>query len=172
MAQTQWKGSRQSARQWSGGRMMTANVAHELTALGGARNNLSGQSRNGGHTATANAVHEGRVSTSTGGSLTGLSGAQFETLLNMIAAHEGRNESLDFLFVPAFNYNLISVGQLSKDMDCLITFLPELCLIQDRVSKRTVGLGKLQRGGLLPTMGGILGIGLLGIMSWLKRHLA
>ncbi|PKI79314.1 hypothetical protein CRG98_000259, partial [Punica granatum] len=52
----------------------------------------------------------------------------------------------DVLFVLEFNCNLISVGQLSREMDCLVTFLPDLCLIQDRVSKRTVGLGELQRG--------------------------
>ncbi|PKH47914.1 hypothetical protein CRG98_050403 [Punica granatum] len=231
----QWRGS----GQWNGGRSVVANVAQEgpSAALGGGTNQFSrgtrqwtGGNPNSGwaggnfnsgwaggnpHSGLSNAVHEGRIPNSMGNSLSGLSNTQFETLLNIIAAHEGRNEPLvsnnnnfisiegsewiidtgalrhmtgcvecldnlrsiddkihiyipngnstratstgivrlggsfvlqDVLFVPTFNCNWISVGQLSKDMDYFVTFLPELCIIQDRVSKRTVGLGELRRG--------------------------
>ena len=33
------------------------------------------------------------------------------------------------LYVPSFQFNLISVGKLTHDANCIITFLPNSCLI-------------------------------------------
>ncbi|XP_074291346.1 uncharacterized protein LOC141618136 [Silene latifolia] len=51
------------------------------------------------------------------------------------------------LFVPDFNCNLISVYQLSIDLDYNIQFTNSSCVIQDRVSKMTIDTGE-QHGRL------------------------
>ncbi|XP_074315341.1 uncharacterized protein LOC141651532 [Silene latifolia] len=51
------------------------------------------------------------------------------------------------LFISDFNFNLISIYQLSKDIDCEINFTNNTCVIQDRMSKKTIGTGE-QRGRL------------------------
>ncbi|XP_074299397.1 uncharacterized protein LOC141630486 [Silene latifolia] len=51
------------------------------------------------------------------------------------------------LFVPDFNCNLVSIYQLSKDLDCEIKFTNNICVIQDRISKKTIGTGE-QKGRL------------------------
>ncbi|KAL9226203.1 hypothetical protein vseg_002041 [Gypsophila vaccaria] len=43
------------------------------------------------------------------------------------------------LFVPDFNCNLVSIFQLSKDIDCEVKFTNNTCVIQDRISKKTIG---------------------------------
>ncbi|XP_074292009.1 uncharacterized protein LOC141618841 [Silene latifolia] len=53
----------------------------------------------------------------------------------------------DVLFVPDFNCNLVSIYQLSKDLDCEIKFTNNTCVIQDRISKKTIGTGE-QKGRL------------------------
>lgn len=39
---------------------------------------------------------------------------------------------LMFSLVSTFDRNFISIGQLSGDMNCIVTFCSDLCLIQDR----------------------------------------
>lgn len=50
------------------------------------------------------------------------------------------------LFVPDFKCNLISVAQLTHDLGCQVMFISDLCVIQDRTSRMTIGLGELQGG--------------------------
>ena len=50
------------------------------------------------------------------------------------------------LCVPSFQFNLISVGKLIHDANCLVTFLSNSCLIQDQSSKKMIGAGKLHGG--------------------------
>lgn len=47
------------------------------------------------------------------------------------------------LCVPSFQFNLISVGKLIHDANCLVTLLSNSCLIQDQSSKKMIGAGKL-----------------------------
>ena len=42
----------------------------------------------------------------------------------------------NILCVPSFNFNLISVSQLTKTLSCCLVFLSNLCFIQDLVEKR------------------------------------
>ncbi|XP_074302565.1 uncharacterized protein LOC141634213 [Silene latifolia] len=51
------------------------------------------------------------------------------------------------LFVPEFECNLISVYQLSTDLDCTVQFTKSSCVIQDRASKTKIGTFD-QRGRL------------------------
>lgn len=51
------------------------------------------------------------------------------------------------LLVPTFDCNLISIAQLSADINCTITFCSDLCLIQDRTSRRMLGVGE-HKGGI------------------------
>ena len=50
------------------------------------------------------------------------------------------------LCVPSFQFNLISVGKLTHDANCIVTFLPNSCLIQDQSSRKVIGAGKLHDG--------------------------
>ncbi|KAK9666632.1 hypothetical protein RND81_14G199700 [Saponaria officinalis] len=52
----------------------------------------------------------------------------------------------DVLYVPSLNCNLISVSQLITDAHCVLYFNKNFCLIQDRVSKTTIGRGELRDG--------------------------
>ncbi|CAL2274238.1 unnamed protein product [Prunus armeniaca] len=53
----------------------------------------------------------------------------------------------DVLCVPSFNINLLSVGKITDGLRCSVTFFPSWVLLQDLVSKTTIGVGK-RRGDL------------------------
>ena len=53
----------------------------------------------------------------------------------------------DELCVPIFKVNLMSVSQLTRDLNCSMTFFPHWCVLQDLATRRMIGLGK-QRDGL------------------------
>lgn len=50
------------------------------------------------------------------------------------------------LYIPNFKCNLISVSQLCKELNCDVLFSSNLCVIQDRTSRRMIGQGELQGG--------------------------
>jgi hypothetical protein len=50
------------------------------------------------------------------------------------------------LHVPAFPINLVSLGALIDQLDCLITLDKGMCLIQERLSGRRIGSGTRHRG--------------------------
>lgn len=50
------------------------------------------------------------------------------------------------LHVPRFKFNLLSTHKLCKDMNCEVTFTPELCLLQDPLVHHSLVLGKLPSG--------------------------
>lgn len=50
------------------------------------------------------------------------------------------------LFVPGFNCNLISVYRLTFDLNCIVTYQVNSCLIQDQARKMMIGSGKLHNG--------------------------
>ncbi|KAK4417314.1 hypothetical protein Salat_2557000 [Sesamum alatum] len=43
------------------------------------------------------------------------------------------------LFVPDMNCTLISVAQMVKELNCIVTFSDKLCVIQDRTSRTLIG---------------------------------
>ncbi|KAL1108514.1 hypothetical protein V6Z11_D03G115100 [Gossypium hirsutum] len=51
------------------------------------------------------------------------------------------------LYVPNFRYNILSVSKLTTDLNCMVSFYPHFCLIQDLSSGKMRGIGKV-RGGL------------------------
>jgi hypothetical protein len=51
------------------------------------------------------------------------------------------------LVVPSFKVNLMSISQVTRGLNCLVTFFPYWCILQDLATKTTIGLGK-QRGRL------------------------
>ncbi|KAJ8424526.1 hypothetical protein Cgig2_000664 [Carnegiea gigantea] len=51
------------------------------------------------------------------------------------------------LCVPSFKYRLLSVSRLVKDNDCVMTFYPEFCIVQDLHTKKIKGFGR-EQGGL------------------------
>ncbi|KAA8545399.1 hypothetical protein F0562_020183 [Nyssa sinensis] len=62
-------------------------------------------------------------------------------------ARVGENIILqNVLFVPSLRCNLISVGQLMRELNCVVTFSPNLCVIQDRSTKNLIGVGELEDG--------------------------
>lgn len=52
----------------------------------------------------------------------------------------------DVLCVPSFNMNLLSVSQLTSNLNCSIQFFPTFCILQDLATKRMIGLGKQHKG--------------------------
>jgi hypothetical protein len=53
----------------------------------------------------------------------------------------------DFLCIPSFSFNLISVSKLIKMMHCCFIFLSNFCFIQHLTRWMTIGVGK-EEGGL------------------------
>lgn len=51
------------------------------------------------------------------------------------------------LFVPSLNCNLLSVSQLTESHECVITFFPTHCVLQNMHTKEKIGSGK-RSGGL------------------------
>ncbi|KAK8264451.1 hypothetical protein V6Z12_D12G109100 [Gossypium hirsutum] len=51
------------------------------------------------------------------------------------------------LYVPNFHYNLLSVSKLTNDLNCVVSFYPQFCLIQNLFSGKMRGIGRA-RGGL------------------------
>ena len=48
------------------------------------------------------------------------------------------------LYVPKLSANLLSIHQITKDLNCTITFFPSHCVIQDQAMGRTIGHVKEQ----------------------------
>ncbi|WVZ08647.1 hypothetical protein V8G54_021993 [Vigna mungo] len=69
-----------------------------------------------------------------------------------IASYSGTmqiNDSLcisNVLYLPQFNFNLISVSKLTTVHNCQLIFLDNQCFIQDRHSKRMIGIVDAQDG--------------------------
>ncbi|XP_010242510.1 PREDICTED: uncharacterized protein LOC104586844 [Nelumbo nucifera] len=55
----------------------------------------------------------------------------------------GKNfKLLHILYIPKLNCNLLSVGWLLRDIDCIVTFTNKLCVIQDHISRTLIGEGE------------------------------
>nr|KYP41351.1 hypothetical protein KK1_037277 [Cajanus cajan] len=52
----------------------------------------------------------------------------------------------DVLFLPSFKFNLISVTKLTQTLYCKLTFLDDICLIQDSNACKMIGTAKAERG--------------------------
>ncbi|XP_019172827.1 PREDICTED: uncharacterized protein LOC109168244 [Ipomoea nil] len=50
------------------------------------------------------------------------------------------------LHIPTCPFNLISIRQLTRSLDCLVTFYPDSVVIQDRRSGKTIGSGYESKG--------------------------
>ena len=50
------------------------------------------------------------------------------------------------LHLPQCTFNLFSVSQLTRNLNCFITFLSDSILVQDRRTKRTIGTGLESHG--------------------------
>ena len=51
------------------------------------------------------------------------------------------------LHVPKLSTNLISIHQITKDLNCKVTFFSTHCIFQDQITGRMIGLAK-ERNGL------------------------
>ncbi|KAL0560692.1 hypothetical protein IC582_001103 [Cucumis melo] len=51
------------------------------------------------------------------------------------------------LYLPNLSYNLISISQLTHDLNSIVLFFPDYCLFQDCVTKKIIGRG-YELGGL------------------------
>ncbi|XP_019232509.1 PREDICTED: uncharacterized protein LOC109213202 [Nicotiana attenuata] len=52
----------------------------------------------------------------------------------------------DVLFIPDFKYTLLSVSQLTKELQCLVAFFPDFCIFQDLYNGHVLGIGKEEHG--------------------------
>ena len=51
-------------------------------------------------------------------------------------------------YIPKFLFNLLSVSWLTKSLNCLVTFFPDHCVIQELEMQRTIGTGR-ESGGII-----------------------
>lgn len=51
-------------------------------------------------------------------------------------------EVKNVLFIPDFQYNLLSVSKVTRDLKCLVAFYPDFYLFQDLSSGQVKGIGK------------------------------
>lgn len=52
----------------------------------------------------------------------------------------------EVLFRPEFNYNLLSVSQFTKQLQCVVLFFPDFYIFQELFSGRVLGIGKEDQG--------------------------
>ena len=50
------------------------------------------------------------------------------------------------LYVQNLSFNLLSVSQLTRDLNCYVSFFPDHCLFQDLTTKRVIGGGHVSEG--------------------------
>lgn len=50
------------------------------------------------------------------------------------------------LFVPEFKCNLLSVSQLTKELQCVAAFFPDFCILHDLSSGQVKGIGREDQG--------------------------
>ncbi|KAJ0838105.1 putative RNA-directed DNA polymerase [Helianthus annuus] len=50
------------------------------------------------------------------------------------------------LHVPEFNCNLLSVGRLTNDLQCSVTFFPDFCVMQGLRTRTLIGEGRYKNG--------------------------
>lgn len=50
------------------------------------------------------------------------------------------------LYLPKFPFNLLSISQITRALNCFVSFFPGYCLFQDLLTKRIIGKGKEVRG--------------------------
>ena len=48
--------------------------------------------------------------------------------------------------LPQFSFNLIYVSKLTRTLNCIISFFPDYCLIQDLSTKQIIGKGRKSEG--------------------------
>ena len=53
----------------------------------------------------------------------------------------------NYLFVPDLSHKLLSVNQLTRDLDCTVLMKLGCCIVQDAQTRQTIGRG-IERGGL------------------------
>ena len=53
----------------------------------------------------------------------------------------------NYLFVSDLSHKLLSVSQLTRDLDCTILIKPECCIVQDAQTGKIIGRG-IERGEL------------------------
>ncbi|KAJ1437402.1 Zinc finger, CCHC-type superfamily [Sesbania bispinosa] len=50
------------------------------------------------------------------------------------------------LHIPEFQCNLLSISKLTREYDCALTFVADLCVMQDLHSRNLIGVGRHQDG--------------------------
>nr|XP_016510923.1 PREDICTED: uncharacterized protein LOC107828175 [Nicotiana tabacum] len=66
-----------------------------------------------------------------------------------------RNNNIsNVLYIPEFKYNLLSISQLTKELQCMVAFFPDFCIFQDLYSGQVKGIGK-EKHGLYILQGGL-----------------
>ena len=79
--------------------------------------------------------------------LVGMPNGEYTTAVKKGSMCLGRNIYLNnVLFVPNMNCTLISVAQLVKQLNCIVTFSDKLCVIHDRPSRTLIGAGEQCEG--------------------------
>ncbi|XP_076904346.1 uncharacterized protein LOC143559751 [Bidens hawaiensis] len=74
------------------------------------------------------------------------------------------------LHVPDFKCNLLTVSKISNDLQCVVTFFPSFCVMQDLHSKALIGAGECLKGLYkIGTMGKERQAMMTTVNTWHKR---
>jgi len=52
----------------------------------------------------------------------------------------------DILYTPEFQFNLLSISKLTKQLSANVIFTPECCILRDQAKKKEVILGEENKG--------------------------
>lgn len=58
----------------------------------------------------------------------------------------GEYKLKNVLHAPDFRFNLLSVSKLTKDLNCVVSFSPNLCTMHDLNTGEVIGIGKEEEG--------------------------
>ncbi|XP_019451745.1 PREDICTED: uncharacterized protein LOC109353838 [Lupinus angustifolius] len=73
-------------------------------------------------------------------------GSQIPTNISGSVMFSSHLYLVDVLYIPCFSYNLISISKLIETSPCQLTFVNNVCHIQDLPSLRMIGVAELRSG--------------------------
>ncbi|XP_039045779.1 uncharacterized protein LOC120185691 [Hibiscus syriacus] len=76
-----------------------------------------------------------------------LPNGQTSPITHIGSGYLDQNNTLkNVLYIPNFAHNLLYVSKLTKELNCTVSFYPELCILQDLSTGKMKGIGRESRG--------------------------
>ncbi|XP_049414776.1 uncharacterized protein LOC125877559 [Solanum stenotomum] len=72
--------------------------------------------------------------------------AQLNQILNVLQGNNNTMNTQKSAHMAAFEFNLLSVNKLTKELNCYVSFFPTHCVFQDLLSGKVKGIGEVEDG--------------------------